>query len=115
MEEDNKLKDLFAAYDPELTDDFGFMARLKRNMEAVELVKQHNAAVQRRNKLAVVIAAAAGMVMGIMLAICFPIMESRLSLPSFNVDFLLWGITAIVTTLTAINAYAIALAKLRVK
>ena len=44
MEED-KLKDLFVNYNPELPSDFSFMTRLKHNLDQVELVKRHNSEI----------------------------------------------------------------------
>lgn len=104
--EDDKLKDLFAAFDPELSSDSVFMSQLRHNMQAVELVKQHNRESKRRNRYAVIIASAAGLIMGIMLTLCFPIVGRLLSA---NADILLWGITAAASAITAINAYNIAL------
>ena len=38
--DDNKLKDLFASFEPELSSDAQFIARLERSMEAVEIIKK---------------------------------------------------------------------------
>lgn len=35
--EDDKLKDLFSNYEPDLSSSFQFMTKLKKNMEAVEI------------------------------------------------------------------------------
>ncbi len=70
--EDDKIKDLFAAFTPELTSDTGFMRRLERNMEAVEIVKRRNAEVRRSNRRAVVLAALTGFVCGVVLTLLMP-------------------------------------------
>lgn len=123
MEED-RLKDLFSDFQPELPSSFQFMARLQKNMEAVEIVKQHNLALRRRNKLAVAIAALSGFAMGVILTLLFPLIGDwvstfSISLPHLHVSsitvdysFLAWIVMAGVCIITALNAYEIALAKL---
>lgn len=123
MEED-RLKDLFSDFQPELPSSFQFMARLQKNMEAVEIVKQHNLALSRRNKLAVAIAALSGFAMGVILTLLFPLIGDwvstfSISLPHLHVSsitvdysFLAWIVMAGVCIITALNAYEIALAKL---
>lgn len=90
MEEDS-IKKLFDGFNPELTSDTMFMSRLQRNMEAVELVKRNSAAVRRRNKTAVVVAALAGFVTGVLLTLLLPHICSWFStidlyLPGFNMQ-----------------------------
>lgn len=122
--DDDKLKKLFDNFDPELSSSFQFMDRLKKNMEAVEIVKQHNAELKKRNKLAVAIAAVSGFVMGVILTLLFPLVGNwvstfNLSIPqlqisaiTINYSFVAWIIMAGVSIITALNAYEIALAKL---
>lgn len=122
--DDDKLKKLFDNFDPELSSSFQFMDRLKKNMEAVEIVKQHNAELKKRNKLAVAIAAVSGFVMGVILTLLFPLVGNwvstfNLSIPqlqisaiTINYSFIAWIIMAGVSIITALNAYEIALAKL---
>ena len=66
MEED-KLKDVFEGFDPELTSDSLFMSRLRRSMEAVEIVRERQAELRRRGCRAVVVAAITGCAVGIFL------------------------------------------------
>lgn len=122
--EENRLKDLFSDFQPELPSSFQFMARLQKNMESVEIVKQHNLALRRRNKLAVAIAALSGFAMGVILTLLFPLIGDwvstfSISLPHLHVSsitvdysFLAWIVMAGVCIITALNAYEIALAKL---
>lgn len=126
MDED-RLKDLFSDYQPELSSSFQFMVRLQKNMEAVEIVKQHNLALRRRNKLAVAIAALSGFAMGVILTLLFPLIGDwvstfSISLPhihissvTINYSCLAWIVMAGVCIITALNAYEIALAKLTQK
>lgn len=96
-------------------------------MEMVEILKQHDIALKKRNKLAVVIAAVSGFVMGIILTLLFPLIGNwvstfSISLPhlqisSITIDysFVGWIVMAGVCIITALNAYEIALAKLTPK
>jgi hypothetical protein len=122
--EDDKLKELFANFQLEMPSSLQFMAKLQKNMERVEILKQHNLAIKRRNKLAVCIAAAIGFLTGVLLTLLFPLIGSwvstfSISLPhlqisSLTIDysFVGWIIMAVACIITALNAYEIALVKL---
>lgn len=120
--EEEKITDLFSNFQPELSSSFGFMAKLKRNMEAVEIVKQHNSTLRKRNRVAVAVAAVSGFLMGVALTLLVPLIRecfSTLDMPllqfsGFAVDYLIlwWMVVAAACVLTAINAYEIAMAKL---
>lgn len=122
--DDDKIKNLFDNFEPELSSSFQFMNQLKKNMEAVEIVRQHNLALKRRNKLAVAIAAVSGFAMGVILTLLFPLVGDwvstfNISLPDLQISaitidysFVAWIIMAGVSAITALNAYEIALAKL---
>jgi hypothetical protein len=122
--EDDKLKELFTNFQPEMSSSLQFMAKLQKNMERVEILKQHNLAIKRRNKLAVCIAATIGFLMGVILTLLFPLIGSwvstfSISLPhlqisSLTIDysFVGWIIMAVTCIITALNAYEIALVKL---
>ena len=121
---DDKIKDIFKEFDPELSSSFQFMIKLKRNMEAVEIVRQYNASVKRRNKLAVAIAAACGFAMGILTTWLLPFITGWLaslnltvSLPkvgdmTFDFGYLGWVLVAGVSVMTALSAYEIMLARM---
>ncbi len=122
--EDDKLRNLFNDFQPELSSSVQFITKLQKNMDMVEILKQHEIALKRRNRLAVVIAAACGFVTGIILTLLFPLIENwvstfRVSLPHLHISnltidysFVAWIIMAGVCMITALNAYEIALAKL---
>ena len=61
MEED-KLKSLFAEFQPELSSDSLFMNRLERNMESVEIVKRRVEEMRARNRRAIAVAAIVGFI-----------------------------------------------------
>lgn len=126
MDED-KLKDLFSDFEPELSASTDFMDRLQRNMDAVEIVRQYSLAQKKRNRLAVVIAALSGFVAGVILTLLYPLIGSCIStfniaIPHVNITSLTidysyagWLLIAAVCVITALNAYEIALARLTPK
>lgn len=125
--EDDKLKDIFKEFNPDLSSSFQFMTKLKKNMEAMEIVRQYNATQKRRNKLAVAIAAICGFAMGVIMTLLFPIISEwiasiQVTLPLFNSNnlfidcsYLGWLLVAGASVLTALSAYDIALARLTAK
>jgi uncharacterized membrane protein (DUF485 family) len=103
-----------------------FMDKLQKNMERVEFLKQHNLAIKRRNRLAVCIAATSGFIMGVILTLLFPLVESwvstfSISLPLLRIHNLTigyivgWIVMAAACIITALNAYEIAFIKLTPK
>jgi hypothetical protein len=125
--DDDKLRNLFNDFQPELSSSSQFMTKLQKNIEMVEILKQHNIALKKRNKLAVVIAAVSGFVMGVILTLLFPLIGDwvstvSVSLPhlyisplTIDYSFVAWIVIAGVCIITALNAYEIALAKLTPK
>lgn len=122
--EDDKLKDLFQGFRPELTSDSLFLNKLKRNMEAVELVKQHTEALKRRNRIAVGVAALTGFIMGVILTLLYPLISETVSSFSLTISdhgildveidwrIVGWIVMGVVCVLSAINAYEITLSRL---
>ncbi|MDE7376315.1 MAG: hypothetical protein K2N16_05660 [Muribaculaceae bacterium] len=119
--DDDKIKDILKGYRPELTPDFRFMASLERKMEAVEYVKQEMRALRRRNKIAMAVATVAGFVMGALTTLLAPLVTgwastSSLAIPSTDIaidlNFLIYITAALVSALSAYNAYEITLARL---
>lgn len=118
MEE--KLTSLFADFDPELSSDNRFMSRLQHNLETVELLKRQTEAMQRRNRLAVAVAAITGFLFGIVTALLYPTLsamvgrltgigtESILLLASYG-EMVLWGVIGITGLITVYSAYDITL------
>lgn len=119
--DDEKIKDILKGYRPELTSDFQFMASLERKMEAVEYVKQEMRTLRRRNKIAVAAAAVAGFVMGALTTMLAPLVTgwastTALAIPStgisIDLNILIYIAAALVSAISAYNAYEIALARL---
>ena len=122
--EDDKIKDLFGSFQPQLSSDALFLSGLKKHMEAVELVKRHAAAMRRRNRIAVAVAALSGFVTGVIFTLLMPLLGDwittlEFSLPgigipsiSFDSQILTWTVTAALTVTIALNAYEITLSRL---
>ena len=70
--EDKDLKELFSDFRPNMAPDPNFMAKLQQSLDRVELVKQHNKALQRRNRIAAVIAAMTGFITGALFILLLP-------------------------------------------
>ena len=119
--EDDKLKEIFNEFKPELSSSFQFMTKLKKNMEAVEIVKLYNAAQRKRNKIAVALAGICGFAMGVILTLLYPVVEERFAsfrftLPTWHastmtIDFshIGWLLVAAVSVLTSLCVYEITL------
>ena len=116
--EDDKLKNLFAGFQPPLSSDREFMRSLERRLEAVEMVREHLAAERSRNRKAVVIAAMVGFVAGFLFSLALPYLSAmvadwKLSLPSAsplnmvadNFQILAWLAIVMASTLFAVNAF----------
>lgn len=71
MEED-RIKELFREYDPELSSSKAFINRLERHLDAVEMIHRENAAVMKRNRVAVIAAACAGFISGMIFTLLLP-------------------------------------------
>jgi len=104
-----------------------FISRVKRNMDAVELVRQQYLTLQKRNKLAVAIAAVSGFVLGVIMTLLFPIISNwmttiHFTVPSFQISAIsiepsyigMFAMAAVCVILT-LNIYELALAKLNPK
>lgn len=125
--EDDKLKELFKSFDPGLSSDTNFMSHLQRSMDAIEYVRRQHTTQRKQNKVAIIIAAAFGFIMGITLTLLFPIISNWLtninaSLLAFqfaaiNIDtsFIGWIVIAGVCIILTINVYELASAKLTSK
>lgn len=118
--EEERLKEIFSEYDPELSSSLAFMERLDRNLNAVELIHQENDAVMKRNRLAVVIASVAGFVTGVLFTMMFPyingLLQSLLSnilsaslLPDthYGIHVVSWFLIGGISVLVSLNTYHI--------
>ena len=84
MNKDKALEELFLAHRPHFDDSDAFMESLTKRLDAVEYIKQHQEAIIRRYKLAVVAALVVGLIVGSG-AIAY-LLLSPTSVPVFNFD-----------------------------
>lgn len=115
--DDKKLTELFSGFDPEISSDNLFMSRLQRSLDSVEIVKQHTEAVQRRQRRAMVWAAIAGFVAGVIMALISPYIIGWLSglqfempaVAGLSTDILIttvtFGVIAAVSVLISLGVY----------
>lgn len=125
--EDDKLKKLFSDFEPDISSDFQFMTKLQRNMNAVEIVRQHTSAQRKRCRTAVLIAAVSGFISGVILTLLFSLIEdwittiqisiTHLSISPISIDsrLIAYIVMAAVSVITALNAYEIAMARLSLR
>ena len=78
MEED-RLKDIFKEYEPDLSSRMAFMERLERNLNAVEIIHQENAMATKRNRLAVTFASMAGFLVGFLFSFALPYISNMIA------------------------------------
>lgn len=122
--EDDRLRKLFEDFNPGLSPRSRFMARLERNMDAVEEVRRSTVAHRRYNRIAVVVASLAGFVSGVFLTLVYPLVSAwlsgtSLSIPAMGVrmvsidwQIVCWIVMAVVCVLAAIGAYESTLSRL---
>lgn len=108
MEADAQLRRLFADFNPPLSPAPRFMERLERDMLRVEMVKEATRRLQRRNRVAVALAALAGFVAGVIFMALYPAfcqwMEViRSSVPELTAEatYLIWIIMLAMLTIGA--------------
>lgn len=116
--EDDKLKSLFADFQPELSSDSLFMNRLERNMESVEIVKRRMEEMRARNRRAVAVAAIVGFVVGFLFSLTLPYLSGlvagwQVTLPQESImsvvadwfAVIAWGVIGGTAVISAINTY----------
>lgn len=129
--EDDKIRDLFTDFDPELTDTSGFMERVTRGLDAVEVVRERQAVMRRRQRRALGVAAFIGVFVGIGLTMLYMLVVdsiAALHLPDVTWIVRNFGLPveardiavdlriptlllfAAAATLTAVNAYSFSMA-----
>ena len=126
--EDDKLKSLFSNFEPELSSDFLFMNKLKRNLNSVELIQQHTVEVRSRSRKAVAIAAIVGFIVGFLFSLSLPYLSEaisnwQLTLPSESVmnvfannfTIIAWIVIGGTSVFAALNSYELSLSLLKPK
>ena len=126
--EDDKLKSLFSNFEPELSSDLLFMNKLQRNLNSVELIKQHTAEVRSQSRKAVAIAAIVGFIVGFLFSMSLPYLSEavsnwQLTLPSESVmnvfannfTIIAWLVIGGTSVFAALNSYELSLSLLKPK
>lgn len=121
--ENDKLKDIFSGFQPELSSSIQFMSKVRQNLEAIEIVKKYTIAQKKRTRTAVVIAALCGFATGVIFTLLFPLIRNWLSTIKFSIfniqisdltidyDIIGWIIMISVSILTTLSVYEISLAR----
>ncbi len=130
--DDDKIRDLFNGFDPELTDADAFIERVTRGLDAVEIVRERQQVMYRRQKRAVSAAACVGVFVGIGLTLLYMLVAD--SIAAWHLPDMTWVVRsfglpleardiaidlriptflifAVVATLTAVNAYSLAMVR----
>lgn len=114
--EDDKIKDLFAGFNPGMPSDLSFMSRLQQNLDAVEMVRQHNVELRRQNRMAVAVAAVVGFATGFLFSLALPWLgrtvaslavpaDSAMRTLADNYLAIAWLLIGGTSALIALNAY----------
>ena len=124
--EDNRLTALFSDFEPAVSSDSQFLSKLERNLDYVEIIKQHTAEARSRNRKAVVIAALVGFIVGVLFSLTLPYLGSvasqwQMTLPSGsmlrffanNFTIVAWSVIGGTSALAALNSYEITLSLLK--
>ena len=119
--EDEKIKELFSNFQPELSSAYRFMDNLQKKMEIMDELKRYSAMLRRRNRVAVVVAALSGFVSGVITTLLLPLIVSwfsTLSLPHLQISVMMidgsilgWIAIAGTSVITALSVYDLAMSK----
>ena len=102
--EDDKIKDLFAGFEPKIGSDSRFMDRLQARLDAVEEVKKQFAAERARNRKSLIVAIVVGFLAGFLFCQLLP--SLRPILPA-TFQPAVWLAIAAGASLLATNAYTL--------
>lgn len=117
MKENDEIKDLFAGFNPQVGGSRDFMNRLSRNLDTIDMIKKHNIAVRRVNRMAAVIAVIAGFAAGVAATMLLPVLKAavgNVETPGISFFFMstpdwvqagLWLLVGVVSVLVALSAY----------
>lgn len=116
--DDDKMKQLFQDFQPDLSSDFAFLQKLERNLNSVELIRQQSKQLRRHSRLAVIVAAVAGFVTGFFASFLVPyigsiISDIQSSMPDSSAmrvisDFqttIAWMLVGTLSIIMSVNAY----------
>ncbi|MDE5552593.1 MAG: hypothetical protein K2I91_05260 [Muribaculaceae bacterium] len=70
--EEERLKQIFGNFNPDMSPDYVFINRLKNNLETVEMIRNKNVRLKARCRRAVIVASLVGIGVGLLLAMILP-------------------------------------------
>lgn len=116
--DDQKLRELFGLFNPDTGSDVQFIRTLEKRLDAVELIRKHNAQVVHNMRNAAVAAACAGFICGFLFSLALPYIgvvanqimtsvprNSFLSVVATNYVLISWIIISILTGTLSLNTY----------
>lgn len=112
------LQSIFARFEPPLSDDSLFMARLQQNLNDVELIKNQTLAFRHKSKRAMVAAAIAGFMCGVAGTLLYPWLAAILIDLTGSIadktaldavqdygNVALWGVICLITGIVTFTVY----------
>ncbi|MDE5983148.1 MAG: hypothetical protein K2M02_06900 [Duncaniella sp.] len=127
MKENDEIKELFAGFNPPVGDSRNFMNRLSRNLDTIDLIKKHNIAVRRVNRMAAVIAVIAGFAAGVAATMLLPVLKAAVgTVEAPGISFFLmsapdlvqtglWLLVGVVSVLVTLSAYDVSAGLLKAR
>lgn len=127
MKENDEIKELFAGFNPQVGGSRDFMNRLSRNLDTIDMIKKHNIAVRRVNRMAAVIAVIAGFAAGVAATMLLPVLKAAVGTvetPGISFFFMstpdlvqagLWLLVGVVSVLVALSAYDVSAGLLKAR
>lgn len=127
MKENDEIKDLFAGFNPQVGGSRDFMNRLSRNLDTIDMIKKHNIAVRRVNRMAAVIAVIAGFAAGVAATMLLPVLKAAVGTvetPGISIFFMptpdlvqaaLWLLVGVVSVLVALSVYDVSAGLLKAR
>lgn len=122
--ENDKLKEVFADFRPQLSSDFAFLKNVEQRLDSVEMIRRHNAAVKKRIRKAAVAAALVGFVTGAVSALFLPVIshaivevssalsidKGMMSYITQNASVLAWIAVGALSVFASLNVYELSMA-----
>ena len=126
MDENDKLKELFRGFDPDVSSESTFMMKLEHSLNSVEIVKRHSEEMESRHRKAVAMAAVVGFVAGFLCSLLLPALQNGVAVwkdtlaetswfmpVADNIMVIGWMMVAVTSTLFALNTYDLTLSVLK--
>ncbi len=100
--QDDELKALFSNFNPHISSDKRFMTRLQSRLDTIDRLNHEIAAMRRRNRRAVVLAALAGFVAGVLTCLLLPSLTSLVIKPDLS-----WPVLSLVSSVSPVMLWTL--------